>query len=1201
MTLLLWISFLTTSAQKTSDTRENAQYNEAISNADRYLLVGNYLMALNEYERAWDLYPRQKYPEKKIDQINKTLINTPLSRILYEEAIKQGDSNFTANDFKKANTAYYNALRLDPAAQYPRDQLSDISTHFNDPQNELRCRIILIHASRAVSRARYDKAIEFYKQVLVLKPTEKWLEKKIEEITILKEKTFSGSDAYVKLISESDNLLEQKKWTEAREGYSKALAIKPKENYPAAKIVFIDHAMAHKTGSQVTYALLIENADIFYKLQDYENAAILYQQGLNLKPGEQYPKSMLKKLSHKTDDKNKSYIQYEASVINADLLSMAGDIEAALIGYQRGAALIPDDPYVKSRISELSAVTTNINENQNAYLLAVSKGDKSFEAKNYTKALSEYRYASWLKPDETYPKARTEEIQNIMQNVKAKTDQVPKEVAAIEVITEKAVDNIPTADELQKPISSSKEKSEEIKQSEVSTIAETLIPQANNTDIPDIKKDNPVEILSIANAEIKQGPPLPETKTQLHEPITVPDSTQNQYERVLASADNSLSESRYDAAVSGYQSALLLKPEEEYPRRQIEMIADLPGNQKAHIARPETKTGVSVQQVTETAVTDPKNTPTTLKQQVVKPDVVKIAPAKQSADEESYSKAIDFADKAFADQNYQHAVNGYKAALKIKPSEKYPQEKIEWINTILDGQKVVQEKYKNLIITADKAFSDKKYSDALSGYQSALVVLPAQKYPLEKIAAINVIMGQSKALDDTYSKTIASADRAFAEKKYSEALNRYENALKLKPSEEYPEQRIEAINTLLGLTKEQQENYRNAISLADQSMAEKSYDEALRNYQSASEIKPGEAYPKQKIASINVILGQQKAKQDRYSVAIRDADLAYEDKDYVAAITSYKSALGLFPDETHPRERIETINALLIAQKASREGYNKALMAAEKAFAAKDYPAAISGFQSAQAFLPEEKYPDERITVIVGIISMEKERLDRQYNEYISQADQLFLAQDFLLAQKAYYMASALKPEEEYPKARHEEIAGLLSARARAVKEAYNKAITDADNAYKSLIFDQAVNSYSKALEIKPGEIYPGQMIARIRKYMMENSVVEVTSEGFLLKKDSEKSFSFKPVDINLRKNNYLVVRARNTGNIAPKLYINYGCDKLKNGGIVLKNINTGLLNDFVINISMQDKWFREDNNWLSFYSENGDLEVASVRISQGK
>jgi tetratricopeptide (TPR) repeat protein len=596
-----------------------------------------------------------------------------------------------------------------------------------------------------------------------------------------------------------------------------------------------------------------------------------------------------------------------------------------------------------------------------------------------------------------------------------------------------------------------------------------------------------------------------------------------------------------------------------------------------------------------------KNTPVQ-KTEVSKSPASKPTVNQHNTDLEKYNQAIEFADKARDEKNYTFAVNGYKAALKLKPSEKYPQEQINTINQIQSQSNTSQDNYKSLLSSADKAFSEKDYTKALTTYQKASELNPAQKYPKEKIASINNILGQQKALNENYNKAIASADRAFDEKKYKDAITSYTSALKLRPSEAYPKEKVAQLNALLGQTSEQQENYQKAIAEADKNYTEKNYEESLTGYQAAAQIKPGEIYPKQRIAAINVRLGQQKAMQEKYNNAILLADQAYNNNDFITALSDYKTALALSPSQSYPKDQIESINAFLARQKAANADYAKAIMAAEKALAAKDYLLAVSGFQTALEYKPEESYPREKITTINGILALDKEKLNRQYAGYISQADAFYTNQDLPLAQETYKMASLLKPGEEYPKIRYDEIAGILIAKAKALKEAYEIAINDADKAYKSQYMDQAVLLYSKALEIKHGAVYPGQMIARIRKYLIDNSVVEVNNESFILKKDIEKQFRFKPVDVNLRKNNYLIIRARIIGKSNPKLFINYGSENSgKNGGVVLKNINSELLTDFIINISTQDKWFREDNNRLSLYSENGDLEISSIRIAQAK
>ena len=1086
--LLLVLAFGIIRAQKPNDAQLNKDYVQAVTKADNYLLAGEYLKALNEYDKAGSLSLKQKYPEKKIDQINRILANSPLSKTLFDKAILRGDSCFALKNYKAANIEFYNALRLKPEAQYPKDQLIRISGMFTDPENDTRYRIMLIHAGNETDRAKYDKAISYYQRAVLIKPSETWIEKKIEDIRVLKENDASTLDPYTKRILEADILLEQKRWPEARSACQQALALNPKGNYPAAKIMLIDHLQNFTVSGEQNFDSLIVEADKFYRLQDFENAGIWYQKALNQKPGVPYPKNMLKKLDHAGLQADKSPVSFDAAVANADILSLAGDNESALIGFERCNAAIPGDSYVLSRIRELPRPPKADNKDNIAYLSAISRGDGDLAAKNYSKALSEYLYASWLKPDESYPKLKAAEAQKLIDEAAKSQDKTSQQVAAA------------------------------------------------------VKPAVPVSTSPKPSAPVINTPPA-EVKPQIASQNTKPSSANTPAPHVA----NTKGENKNPAPVN----AAIEKPVEK---------------------------------------------------PVVKPVIAaKPAGKPQNAEQAKYDEAIAFADKSFADKNYPFALNGYKAALKIKPAEKYPRDQIAQATALMQQGNAVADAYPKTILDADRAFNEKDYPKALALYQSARDQNPAQKYPVEKIAAINTILGQQKAMQAAYDKAVASADIAFSGKSYNEAIQGYQAALKIKPSESYPKEKISTINRLLGQTKEQQQNYSKLIADADRAFSGKDYQKAISLFQGASELKPAEAYPKQRITAIKIISDQQKARQDKYTNAIAAADMDYDNRDYVAALTGYKTALGISPKEAYPKERVNTINNILMQFKELQDTYDKAIAAADKAFAARDYSVAIAGYQSAGNLKPDESYPRTKVAEINRIIALDKDKRDKQYTDYITQADGFNAKQDFLLAQKAYQLASDLKPDETYPREQYNSITQMLMNKAREIREAYGKAIADADSAYKLFIFDKAILNYTRALEIRPGEVYPGQMIARIRKYMIDNSVVEVVTENFILKNELEQRFPFKPVDMNLRKNNYMVLRARTAGANNPKLFLSYGSDKTKNGGVVLKNINSGIFSDFIIKISDQDKWFREDNNWLSLYTENGDLEVASVRISQGK
>ena len=106
------------------------------------------------------------------------------------------------------------------------------------------------------------------------------------------------------------------------------------------------------------------------------------------------------------------------------------------------------------------------------------------------------------------------------------------------------------------------------------------------------------------------------------------------------------------------------------------------------------------------------------------------------------------------------------------------------------------EGYNEAISKADMLFEQNKYEEASNYYSKALELKPKQKYPAQKIEEINKILDLKK-VDDQYLKELKKADDFFKEKKYNEAKYAYINANKLKPDEQYPMDMIRKIDGLL--------------------------------------------------------------------------------------------------------------------------------------------------------------------------------------------------------------------------------------------------------------------------------------------------------------------------------------------------------------------------------------------------------------------
>jgi len=114
--------------------------------------------------------------------------------------------------------------------------------------------------------------------------------------------------------------------------------------------------------------------------------------------------------------------------------------------------------------------------------------------------------------------------------------------------------------------------------------------------------------------------------------------------------------------------------------------------------------------------------------------------------------------------------------------------------------------------------------------------------------------------------------------------------------------------------------YKNAIETGDSFLTEKKYDDAKASYTKAAEIKPDETYPKEKITEIDNILT--KKKEEAYKLQVKNGDDLFGNKSYNEAKAAYAKASQMKPKENYPKEKIQEIDKIL-AEIKKQEEYKK--------------------------------------------------------------------------------------------------------------------------------------------------------------------------------------------------------------------------------------------------------------------------------------
>ncbi|MBN2614192.1 MAG: tetratricopeptide repeat protein [Bacteroidales bacterium] len=842
------------------------------------------------------------------------------------------------------------------------------------------------------------------------------------------------------------------------------------------------------------------------------DAKAYFLMALQMKPGDSLANAQIKAVVNTLKKEGEHKEVYYQWLDQGDAFLNNGALDAARQAYEKALNVLPGDPYAIGKIKQIDALKQAQKDKLQAYNDFISKGDLLLQNHQFSPALFAFKKADSLYPDKKLPKIK---IQATLQRQK----EYQQKTKRAELHINKAKQYLLIKDYL----SALKELYK----------ADSLIP------------DN----LSL-QSRISQIAPLAQK--------------QSKYNQWIQEGDQLYLTKNFMAARMKYQQAVRVWPEQTYPGDMISRIDARLQQQRAHL-------------------------------------------------EENYRKAVHQADSLFRQSDWENARAEYNLALNLKPDEVYPKNQIQAIDKALLAQKAKQMAlYAGIIRRGDSLFNLKQFMTSRKLFQMAQELKPTDPYPPKRLKEIDAkleLFRAAERLNTQYKQVIATADSLYHLQRLNEAMGQYNRALELKPSEEYPQSQIDLIKKELVAIKNQKVNdekyalqMQKGTALFDQSK----WNEALTAFQKALAIKPGEKSPSdyiRRIDSIQQQLVMQHNLDSTYRKFFAEGSQQLNLKKYQQALLSFEEAQKLKPAEPAPGQKITEIKNILAEIKrtaALNEQYQVLISAGDSLLKEKHYELSLQKYQEALKLKPGEPYPQNKISQInTTLIQLAKEK-EQRYNKAVADGDRSFKSQDYKNALTSYQTALSIKPDATYPAQQISQCKTQLSILAQQLLKQYRQVMSEADQYYNGKIFDQAIASYRKAHEIMPDETRPVEMIRTIMKYIEDHAVEDISNQTVQLQANQRKTFKFKPVNVAVRDNNYVLIKARNVDGKAFNVLFTYGKDGESNGGFVLQVPAGKASHEFIIRVGTQYKWFSEDNNWMSVYPENNPLEISLIRISKG-
>jgi tetratricopeptide (TPR) repeat protein len=589
--------------------------------------------------------------------------------------------------------------------------------------------------------------------------------------------------------------------------------------------------------------------------------------------------------------------------------------------------------------------------------------------------------------------------------------------------------------------------------------------------------------------------------------------------------------------------------------------------------------------------------------------------------EEQFFEYIDNADALYASGELDKALAEYNKALKIFPKDEYAQGKKTEISTILKNEKDKVNAFNEMVALGDNLLKQEKYAEAVMQYESALQLYPNNTMVREKYQ-------DAKNKKDAYDTKISEYEKFKAKgleftlrKKYGEAIDYYRQALELYPNDTEIPGLIKELQT----QKDIADNYDARITEADNYYEDRSYNEAKASYQAALQVIPDDSYALGMIARIDEIVNSPEYLKIQNDKAKLDSDFdnlmsrgesAEAMKNYEQALTCYVSALELKPNNAQALAKKKNAEDMILYQEQQRKeqerlaaaeaekqrqaNINNLLSLGNKQLNEKKYAEAELSFNEVLRLDPNNATATAQLSVIAGFYEEIQRQKQENYNTAMAEGSYAFDSRKYAEAIRQYNIALANKPGDEAATQRLAESQQMENMRVSALANEYNSYVTKGDAQLQTKNYDKAIEFYTKAVQLNTDNPYAANKIREIGEILKANKLVELTPVAVTINANETKRFEFQPVDVTTRRGNYILIKAKNLVEKPFIMYISYGNRDGEHGGFMVSVPNNQEINDFIVRIGSQYKWFSEDNTWIEVMPEGGSIEISTMEITKG-
>ena len=963
---------------------------------------------------------------------------------------------------------------------------------------------------------------------------------------------------YTALKSKADSYYKSKRYDKAKEYYNQMLHLKPDSDFAIGRIATIDQKIEDQKAAEIerNYQNILKQADQLLASEKWNEALAKYSTALGVRPEDPYPKAQLKKVkslqleAQKAKEAAVVQKQYDDALASAESLLAAKNWDVAKQKFLEASAIKPSETYPKEKAAQIEKLKAEVialakkKKLDKDYTTKLTAADELFAKREWEKSIASYNGALGLKPNETYPnsqiakandrikidienKKKAEELETQFGSLKKKGESALANKKWVEAITsfEAASSLKPQNTEISNLLKQSRsgKKSEDdlaLKLKAEQEAAEILQKQYDRLiaeGSQQMNSKNWTEAKKLFNKAKALKPEDPHASNKISEldALVKQEEVAKQAELAKIKAAEEAEKLRLEEekriAEENAEKERLKKIEEE--RLAAEALAAEEAK-KAEIERlrleEEAKQKAEEEALAKLASEKEEAEKKRLKEEARLAAVAAAELELKRAAEQKELKRLEAEKIATAKDLQAENERIEKAAKEKELAQRLEEERLAEENRLMaekqeterrnQGFKLALESYQNAINVSDWGLALQAINEAQVFYpenkevDKMMVELTAlKKAEKEALNAEAKKREELEKLENAYQKVIQAGDLALTKNEFKAAQPNYNEALKLKPGEDYPANQLIKIKELslavnqkeLEKQKELDNEFSKKITEAETMASNKDWNKAINLFKEAAKIKSESNVPTTRISEIEEIIkketevaNQQAELDEDYTNRMKNGQKFLDEQKFAEAKRFFFGASKLKPNETLPKEKLDELGLLwdaynveqkeLVAQQKiekDNELYQYSIANGDKALKSELWSESIRHYKKALEVKPGDIYATEQYnkTKELELASIEKNKMLQAEKEA-----------KLLASQQA---AKKLADEK---------------SRLAQREEAYTTAMEAGNSAMISKDYKKAVSSFKLALKSKPEDSKANVALSKAEKLFSESEQIRL-------------------------------------------------------------------------------------------------------------